>query len=337
MSGGKKATATQGSTETTGLTGNTSGTSVTGVSPYSLAKPGLQAGLSGLMSLYNKGQLAPKPSTSAWTNQGIDSVIANAKAGAPALQTGVNAFKGFAGGGNTVSSAGQTAIAGKALGPSYSEGNLAGVARGDFLNADDPNFERLLSRSTDSASLAAKQAAGARGRYGGDYAQENVARTVGDTEAQARYQRYNDERSRQVEANSLMDQMRQGGLNIGLNATNSASSIGAANRDRQLTAAAGLPGAVDSLMNPGRAVIGAGQLYEGRSDERNAAPANNLMALLQGLGIATPYGTTATTTSGTQTGSTTGTTNGTATTKQPSNLISQLLGGGLGLASLFNV
>src|SRR5690606_38979824 len=70
-------------------------------------------------------------------------------------------------------------------GPSYSEQNLAGIARGDFLDREDPNFERLLNRASERAATEASMTASGMGRTGSDYHQGLVAERVGDTEANA--------------------------------------------------------------------------------------------------------------------------------------------------------
>jgi hypothetical protein len=388
-------------------TGTTSGTTKNVADPYALAKPGLDTALRDALGLYKTNSLDRYVGPSAETKSGLAGLLSSAKSGKSGLAAALGTFTGFAGGGgsvgsgaqtdiagraitaggNAVGTGAQTSLAGKALAPSYSEANLAGVARGDLLNADDPNFEHLLSRSTDAAALAAKQAAGARGRYGGDYAADNVTRAVGDIEAEARYKRLTDERSRQVEANSLMDQQRQAGLNtslnasnsassidagnldrilsglgLGLNASNSATSIDAANRERQLSAAGQVPAAYDATLKPSQTMVDVGRTKEADLKAKADVKSNNLQALLGVLGAATPYGTSSTTSTGKTTGTSTdkttqktvGTTNATTTqstlekllgrvlskeeataiAKQPNNLLSQILGGGLGLASL---
>jgi hypothetical protein len=154
------------------------------------------------------------------------------------------------------------------------------------------------------------------GRTGSDYHQTAVARQVGDTTAGMDYQRLQDERARQVEANSLMDQMRQAGMGLGLNAANSASAIQGSNYDRQLGAAGEVPGAYQATLSPYQTITGIGQQQDADLAAKRGAPGYNLSSLAQLLGMSQGFGTT------------------TGAVKQPSNTFGQIAGGGLGLASL---
>lgn len=166
--------------------------------------------------------------------------------------------------------------------------------------------------------------AGGMGRTGSDYHQTAVARQVGDTVAGMDYNRLQDERTRQVEANSLMDTMRQAGLNLGLNATNSKTAIDTSNKDRQLGAADRIPGILDAKTSLYDQIKGVGDIYQQDAQNRKGNTALNLNSMLQMLQNYSPYGIT----SSTQTGATT------QTQTDPKNLFGKLAGGGLSLASL---
>lgn len=318
MSGGSSGTTTQQS-------GTTSGLNTTTNLPYGKGKDLLNTGLSDALNLYKGGKLNPYVAPSAGTNNALQGLNTAALAGRGSLNSALSTFTNFSKGAGNISSGAQTDIAGKAMAPSYSEQNLAGVAAGDMLNKDDPNFERLLASAKDSAGTAARMSAGGMGRYGGDFAQTEVARTVGDLEAGQRYQRMNDERTRQVEANSLMDSMRQAGLGLGLNATNSASSIDAANKERQLGAAGAIPGAYQATLDPYKTALDVGHERDANNAARLGNKGANLSSLAQIMQMISPYGT--------QVNTLTGTTNGTGTSKEPFNW-AQLAGGGLGGLSL---
>ena len=179
-------------------------------------------------------------------------------------------FSGAAGGSLDLSNAAQKALIQSALnnpalagfgqmsqqgGPSYSEQNLSAIARGDLLDREDPNLERLLERASQKASDQVALQAGSMGRFGGGVHQGTVAREVGDMQAQARLEQYQRERDAQVQANSMMDQYRLAddatrlnalsglgstystGQGQSLNAANSASQIDAGNRDARFRAA----------------------------------------------------------------------------------------------------
>lgn len=298
MSGGNKSTTTQ---QTTPF-GNTQGL--------------LTSGLTQAQNLFGTGKLAPYAGISNTTRGGLAEVVAAGNVGKPALWGALNTAGNFSKGQGAVGTGGQDQVFGAAMGPSNSEQNLAGIARGDLLGRNDADFERLLSGVSEKAATAARMAAGANGRYGGDYAQDAVARAVGDVESGYRVNQLNTERDRMMQANSMLDQFRQSGLNLGLNAANSRSSIQSANSDRQLGATQAIPGLYEAAMSPYRSKVEAGRIMDADAQARADVPGNNLAALMQILGASSPYATQ------------------TATTKGPNNTLSQVLGGGLGLASL---
>jgi len=160
--------------------------------------------------------------------------------------------------------------------------SLSDIAGGKMLGREDPNYERIRGRALADASTEASMTASGMGRSGSDFHQSSVAQTVGDTAAAMDYGRYQDERANQMAAISA------------------------------------LPGMFDATLAPSYAMTDVGSSYQGQAQQEANAPAANLAAYLQSLGVAAPYGTQ------TQT----------QTQTQPRNTLAQLLGGGLGLASL---
>ena len=90
------------------------------------------------------------------------------------------------------------------------------AARGDYLNREDPNFERALSAASESAANQINLGASGAGRYGGAVHQGNVAREIGNYEAGQRVGQYNLERDRQTQAaQGLFNAGQQGFSNLG--------------------------------------------------------------------------------------------------------------------------
>lgn len=287
-------------------------------SPYGKAQPLLNTGLSDALSLYKNKSLNPYTPTSTETRGGLIGQQRAANNAIAPLNQALSTFRNASTGGLDVSSQGQMGIRNLALGPSMTEQNLANVARGELIGQGDPNYDRLRQRAMENASTEAGMQASGLGRTGSDYHQTAVARQVGDTVAGMDYQRLQDERNRQVEANSLIDQMRQAGYGIGLNAQNSASAIQTGNQDRRLGAAGSIPGMVEATYSPYERITDIGRSYDVDRAAKAGVPGSNLSSLMQLLGIASPYGTTS----------------GTGATQEPSNRAGQIGGAGLGLASL---
>ena len=139
-------------------------------------------------------------------------------------------FQRFANGQYSTSNAAQTGVANSARSTSMSEKNLADIANGGLLNREDPYFERALTAAQNRVANEINMGASAGGRYGSGVHQGNIARELGDMEASQRVNQYMNERANQVQANSLIDQQRQAGLGLSLNAANSASGIDQANQ-----------------------------------------------------------------------------------------------------------
>lgn len=93
---------------------------------------------------------------------------------------------------------------------------LMSVAGGQYLDRQDPNFERALGAASESAANQINLGASAAGRYGGAVHQGNVAREIGNYEAGQRVGQYNLERDRQMQASqNLFNAGQQGFSNLG--------------------------------------------------------------------------------------------------------------------------
>lgn len=93
---------------------------------------------------------------------------------------------------------------------------IQSVAAGDYLNREDPNFERALSASRESIANQINLGASGAGRYNGATHWGNVAREVGNYEAGQRVGQYNMERDRQSQAaQTLFNAGQQGFSNLG--------------------------------------------------------------------------------------------------------------------------
>lgn len=181
-------------------------------------------------------------------------------------QQAMGGFRGFAGGAGDINTSRFDSLGQQAMGPSYSEQNLGGIARGDMLNRVDPNFERIMRTASDNAANQVGMGASAAGRYGSAVHQGNVAREVGDIQANARLGQYNAERQNQMSANQMLDSQRMAGLGMGLNAAGQSAAIQQGNNAQRM-------GAFQQMFNAGQTGIGnLGQAYGGMSQ-----PATDLM------------------------------------------------------------
>jgi hypothetical protein len=316
-------------------TGTTSG--LTASNPYGPASGVLQKALARAGGLFNANRLTPYVPMNARQRAGLDTEYGMAKSSIPSLQAALGQTNAFSQGAGDISSAAQTGIGARALGPSYAEQYLGSIANGSQLGANDPNFERLLAKAEANAATEAGMAASGMGRTGSDYHQKVVADTVGDLDASQRLNRLNQQEQRQMDAIGAMESGRFGGLSQALNAYNSASGIQGANQDRRYGATQAIPGMTNALQVPGQVMAGVGDVMHNDALAKTGNPAANLTALTQILGgLTNGLGTTSTTgnTSGTQTGASTSVTNGVGTATGPNNTLGQILGGGIGLTSL---
>lgn len=96
-------------------------------------------------------------------------------------------------------------------GPSYSEQNLAGMARGDYLSGN-PHLNDIIANSSRDIRESVADTASGMGRYGSGAHQSALARQVGDMSAGLRYQDYNNQQAQMMAANQMIDANRFAGL-----------------------------------------------------------------------------------------------------------------------------
>jgi hypothetical protein len=169
-------------------------------SPYGSAKPLLDTGMADALSQYNKTKNAMP--WDAFMKEGADWTAGRARKAMTQdpVYGALNNWQATFGkdGYNTAQRDALSA--------------LAPTTRGDYLDREDPNFERILGRASERAATEASMLAGNMGRYGSGAHQGVVAREVGDMEAGARLGQYNLERDRQLAAIGQQFGMGQAGM-----------------------------------------------------------------------------------------------------------------------------
>ena len=272
--------------------------------PYAAAKPLLDWSMGQGMDLAKQGQLG-KPLTMSTvvpyanqSTQAFDGMMNTAQGATGQMGQGLTGLSNMIGSGGY--GAGGTSAAAQ---------NLSGVARGDFLNGGDPNFQNVMNQATGRAADSVNLMASSMGRSGSGANQGVLAREVGDLSARMLSDQYNKERGYQMQATGMIDDQRNTANNNVLN------SIGM------------LPGAYQAAQSPYDTMRNVGGAYEdlyGRqlndqlriAQETRDAPLTNIQQLLGIASGAGQYG------------------NNTQTAQMPSNTMSQALGYGLGGLSL---
>lgn len=240
-------------------------TQSTNSEPWSAAQPALKTGLEDAQNLYKSGVGSQAYTGSTvipfanQTTQGMGSIqnTANQNMGGQGLS---GQYQGVinSGGFNAPqqSAMGGLQQIGQAAGmPSYSEQNLSGIAQGDMLNRADPNFERALGAASDAAAHQVNLGASSGGRYGSGIHQGNVARTVGDLQANARVGQYNTERQNQMAANSQLDSSMFNRAGIAMGANQNLFNAGQQGMGNLGTAYEGMKAPASDMM-------GIGSMYE---------------------------------------------------------------------------
>ena len=259
--------------------------------PWAPAQAALKTGISQGQNLYNSGvgaQVNTASNVVPWSTQtttGMNSMqkAATANMGSGGLsgqyqsvinnggftapqKTAMGGFGSYANGAGNVDTNPFASVVSQAMAPSVSQRNLSGMASGQYLNNADPNFERALGAASDAAANQVNLSASGMGRYGGAVHQGNLAKTVGDMQAGARAQQYNQNVANMLSANSMIDANRLSGINAGLSALNSRASIQGQNADRVL-------GAYGQMFNAGQqGISNLGTAYSGMSQ-----PATDMM------------------------------------------------------------
>ncbi len=266
--------------------------------PYKQAQPLLNTAMSQGMNLYNSGGLnasANQPMSNQ-TMYGLKTAQDNANH--VIANSGFNSQQNRAMGATLgqIDSGGYNADMRAAMNP------MRATARGDFLNREDANFEDILSRTKESAGTDLSQMMAGMGRFAGGAHQGQMVDRLGGIESEARLGQYNMERDRQTDAaNSLFGMGNTGMTNVA-NAGNSLFGMGQV----------GMGNVNDAIS----ALQGVGSVYDAKAAQQADKPMNDLLTLLgiaQGAG---QYGTSQ------------------AQTPTQNNTMSNMMGGGLGLASL---
>jgi len=283
--------------------GSRTQTTVQSNEPYEAAQPLLDRAMGDAMTRYRSGNLTPSSrmdTTVPWssdTRSGMGVIGRNAR---DAISQ--SPFSDMLGNfGDTYGNGGfnqQQRTAMDALNP---------IARGDFLDPTRTNqhFESILSRTRENAGTDVSQMMAGMGRFAGGAHQGVLADTLGGIESEARLNQYNLERDRQTNAAGQLFGMGQTGMDNVANAGSVWTDL-----------LAGRDAAPNSL-------IGLGSMHEDLAGRqlndrlrRADAPLNDIRTLLGIASGAGGYGTS------------------TAQTPTQNNTMSNMLGGGLGLASL---
>jgi hypothetical protein len=122
--------------------------------------------------------------------------------------------------------------------PSYAETNLAGVARGDYLDpTTNPYVQALVKNANQNASNSTKEAYAASGRYGSGNFAGAMTKAISDVDTNLYANQYNQERSNQLQANQLTDAARLGRLGLGQSITSDISNVQNTNNQNRLAGA----------------------------------------------------------------------------------------------------
>jgi len=215
--------------------GTQTSTQNTSAEPWPAAQPALKQSIGAASNLASAGAFKPYMGNTVtpWANQttrgnaGIENLVSkNTGPGTLSSQYQDIINRGGYNVEQSQSVDGIRRIANNANAPSFTQQNLSGIARGDMLDREDPNFERALAAASESAANQINLGASGAGRYGGAIHQGNVAREVGNYEAGQRVNQYNTERANQVNANQAIDSQRMAGMGMGLNANQSMFNAG---------------------------------------------------------------------------------------------------------------
>lgn len=120
-------------------------------------------------------------------------------------------------------------------GPSLTEQTLMGVAKGDYLNSIDPNYQATTDRTANQMAADINAAMGGSGRYGSNMHVANLADEIGAYRTDQAWQNMQRQEDRQMEALSAIEGLRQQDVN---------NSFAAQGQLSNLYSAAQLPAAV---------------------------------------------------------------------------------------------
>lgn len=266
--------------------------------PYKAAKPLLNQGMNDALSLYKSGNIAPVNTMST-----VVPYAQQTMQGMNAIQQ--QATDAMAPGG--FSSQFKDIISNGGFNQPQMDAvnNTRTLANSSYDMNANPGFQDVLNSALEKSSFGNNQNAAAMGRYGSGQAQDVMQRANGDLASKMIYGDYNNWLGRRDAANNQLFSMGQTGMD-------------------------NMNPAYASMQQPAQDLMGVGGMYEdlaGRQlndqlriqDAKLNAPWNNIQRLLSAAAGAGNAGTSTTSAQG------------------PSNTMSNLLGAGLGGASLLGL
>jgi hypothetical protein len=120
-------------------------------------------------------------------------------------------------------------LAGVADDEFYSERNLDDMARGRYVDGGNPYLKEIIRQSNENVQNSVNARMAGSGAYGGSRYASNMTRELVDAEERLRYQNYEAERGRQMQANQMMDAAM--GQRFGQQATATQGLAGARTQD----------------------------------------------------------------------------------------------------------
>lgn len=94
----------------------------------------------------------------------------------------------------------------------YSERNLDEMARGRFVDGGNPFMNDIIRQTNESVRNKLNAQMAGSGAYGGSRYVDNMSRQLADSENNIRYQNYEAERGRQMQANQMLDAAQAAGF-----------------------------------------------------------------------------------------------------------------------------
>lgn len=247
-------------------------TTVQNTDPWKGAQPALQQLLGNASSLYNSGQgFNPYPGStvapfSGQTNQALQGMQTIAGQGDPTgqaayqnarrvIQSGgmspqqwqaLNGTFGVATGQNSIGTGGQYGdIYNSASAPGAIEGNLAGYARGDYVNGGSPAFNAALDVQAGKTADDVNRGYSLGGRYGSAAHANAVTGAVGDLRTSAMANEIAREQGLQLQAAGMLSGEQANRYGTQLAATGGQTGVQGQNIANLMGAGAGFNNAVD--------------------------------------------------------------------------------------------
>lgn len=224
--------------------------------PPEWAKPLLTTGASEALDLYRRG---------VGGNTFMGSTVAPLSG---TTMDGVNQMRNAGANWNTGATRGLYGnLAGTALNDPYVNktsdlaGNIADMASGKHLKEGNPYADAVLGKSLDDTAARVRSSMSGSGRYGSNFSQQTLGNTLADQSNQFRYQQYNDDQQRMLDANALSGQLygqasnlRGAGLDRAYKSADSMAGLDQRNFENRLKGAEATLGAGSILDKQGQAL-----------------------------------------------------------------------------------